>query len=60
MKRRVCDKCGKLITKEEADASCDKMRKSMPDNDPHSFDVWFWNYCNDCAEKYISQKKQGL
>jgi hypothetical protein len=60
MKRYVCDKCGKLITRDEADESCKQMRNSMSDTDSDIFDVWFWNYCQDCAQKYISQKKQGL
>ena len=59
MKKYTCDKCGKEIKREEATNSCLEMRKSMKDNDPHIFDVWFWNYCTECADKYIQEKENS-
>lgn len=59
MTRKICEKCGKPITPEEASASCQKMRKAMNDDDPHIFDVWFRDYCDDCSDKFTEEKEKN-
>ena len=52
-KKLKCNLCGKVISEDEAEESCKKMRFAMQPNDPNIFDIWFGDYCDECAEKYI-------
>lgn len=55
-KKRPCQRCGKIISYEESLNSAAKIRKKLDDTSTLIFDVWFWNYCDDCAENYQEQK----
>lgn len=47
-----CDKCGKKITKQEALDNSIVRRKKLDDKDPRIFDVWFEDWCTDCANNW--------
>ena len=54
-----CQKCGKEIGNMECYESAKILRKRVPDGDPKIFDVWFMDYCNDCAENMDIEKEFG-
>ena len=44
-----CQHCGKAIGNVECYQSAKILRGRFPKGDPRVFDVWFMDYCNDCA-----------
>ena len=60
MRKYYCDLCKKEIKKEEAMESCVKMRKAMKNDNKDLFDIWFKDYCKDCAEKYVKGEITNL
>ena len=54
-----CQKCGKEIGNLECYESAKILRKRVPSGDPKIFDVWFMDYCNDCASTIDIEKEFG-
>lgn len=55
-----CNRCGKEIGNLECYESAKILRKRVPDGDPKIFDVWFMDYCNDCAKEMDVEKELGV
>jgi hypothetical protein len=55
-----CDLCKKEVSRKEAEDSSIAMRKAMKNDDPNIFDIWFGDYCKNCANKYISGEIKSL
>lgn len=55
-----CHKCGREIRNLECYQSAKILRERFPKGDPRVFDVWFMDYCNDCAREIpLEEVHQG-
>lgn len=45
-----CQNCGKEIKSVECYESAKILRNRIPNDNSSIFDIWFMDYCNDCAK----------
>ena len=54
-----CQRCKKEIGSIECYQAAKILRKRIPNGDPKIFDVWFMDYCTDCAKELDPEKEFG-